>query len=140
MSDSSPLPSPMWPCAWFRDWQDPAGALHLDRQGRCFAELSDEQLFRLYPDEQLEIVTPNSIRSRDELVAELVRTRLDGYAVNRQESEDGVASVAVPVHVSSGLRLAINASAPVQRLPPGKVKSLARSLQDAAIRLAELLG
>ena len=77
---------------------------------------------------------------RDELVAELVRTRLDGYAVNRQESEDGVASVAVPVHVSSGLRLAINASAPVQRLPPGKVKSLARSLQDAAIRLAELLG
>lgn len=114
---------------------------HCTSTGKALlAELSDEQLFRLYPDEQLEIVTPNSIRSRDELVAELVRTRLDGYAVNRQESEDGVASVAVPVHVSSGLRLAINASAPVQRLPPGKVKSLARSLRDAAIRLAELLG
>lgn len=114
---------------------------HCTSTGKALlAELSDEQLFRLYPDEQLEIVTPNSIRSRDELVAELVRTRLDGYAVNRQESEDGVASVAVPVHVSSGLRLAINASAPVQRLPPGKVKSLARSLQEAAIRLAELLG
>ncbi|MGG1909831.1 IclR family transcriptional regulator C-terminal domain-containing protein [Microbacterium sp. NRRL B-14842] len=92
MSDSSPLPSPMWPCAVVSRLGKTLPA-HCTSTGKALlAELSDEQLFRLYPDEQLEIVTPNSIRSRDELVAELVRTRLDGYAVNRQESEDGVAS------------------------------------------------
>lgn len=104
------------------------------------AELSDEQLLRLYPSERLTTVTSNSLSSRDQLFAQLAKTRLDGYALNRQESEEGVASVAVPVPVSSGLRLAINASAPIQRLPASKVKRFGRALQDAAARLAESLG
>lgn len=104
------------------------------------AELSEEQLLRLYPSERLQTVTPNSLTSRDQLLAQLEKVRADGYAVNRQESEEGVASVAVPVHVSSGLRLAINAAAPVQRLPAAKVKRFGHALRDAATQLAESLG
>lgn len=104
------------------------------------AELSDEQFLRLYPEEVLPSVTSRSITSRDELVAELGRIRIAGYATNREESEDGVASVAVAVPVSSGLKLAINASAPVYRLPASKTKSFGRTLRDGALRLSELLG
>ena len=57
---------------------------------------------------------------------------------NGWESEEGVASVAVAVPSASGLRLAINASAPVFRLPPRKVKTLVALLDEAAVRLADL--
>ncbi|MCO7219500.1 hypothetical protein NH342_06700 [Klenkia sp. PcliD-1-E] len=49
-----------------------------------------------------------------------------------------MASVAVAVPSASGLRLAINASAPVFRLPPRKVKTLVALLDEAAVRLADL--
>lgn len=114
---------------------------HCTSTGKALlAELSDEQFLRLYPNEQLEAITENSLTTRAALTEQLSKTRLDGYAVNRQESEEGVASVAVAVPVSSGLRLAINASAPVHRLPARKTKLLGRALQDAAMQLAEMLG
>jgi len=102
------------------------------------AQLPREQLDRLYPDEQLSQVTPQSIRTKTELLAQLDLVAKQGYATNREESEEGVASVAVAVPSASGLRLAINASAPVFRLPPRKVKTLVALLDEAAVRLADL--
>ncbi len=93
---------------------------------------------RLYPDEQLSQVTPQSIRTKTELLAQLDLVAKQGYATNREESEEGVASVAVAVPSASGLRLAINASATVFRLPPRKVKTLVALLDEAAVRLADL--
>lgn len=114
---------------------------HCTSTGKALlSEFSNEQIKRLYPAEQLEVVTPNSIGTRTELLEVLVKTRHDGYAVNRQESENGVASVAVPIHVASGIRLAINASAPVQRLPARKVPAFGRALQEAAFQLSGLIG
>ena len=61
----------------------------------------------------LERITARSIGSRTELEAELSAIRERGYAVNREESEEGVASVAVPIPTRApGLRLALNAAAP----------------------------
>lgn len=102
------------------------------------AQLPREQLDRLYPDEQLSQVTPQSIRTKTELLAQLDLVAKQGYATNREESEEGGASVAVAVPSASGLRLAINASAPVFRLPPRKVKTLVALLDEAAVRLADL--
>lgn len=104
------------------------------------AELSREQLHNLYPDEELEEFTTNSVRTRTELESQLDQVRQRGYAVNREESEDGVGSVAVAVPTSSGLKIAINASAPIHRLPASKSKTFALTLNEAALRLAEILG
>lgn len=110
---------------------------HCTSTGKALlAELSDAEILRLYPDEHLEVITSSSLATRTELMAELDRIRDKGYAVNRGESEDGVASVAVVVDVSVGRNFAINASAPIQRLPLGKVKAVARVLQSSAIQLA----
>src|SRR5260370_27250856 len=59
------------------------------------AALSDEELLARYPDEALEILTPRSIRTRTELLAELKQVRRRGSATNFGESEPDVSGVAV---------------------------------------------
>jgi DNA-binding IclR family transcriptional regulator len=105
------------------------------------AGLPLDELRSLYPEEHLEQMTPWSIGSRRELEQQLAHIRKCGYAVNREESEEGVASVAVAVPTSApGMRLAINAAAPKNRLPASKVKPVARMLADAAEQLGKSLG
>lgn len=114
---------------------------HCTSSGKALlAELTEEQLFRLYPDEVLPAVTEHSITSRTELQVILAKVRKSGYASNREESEDGVASVAVAIPSSAGIRFALNASAPVHRLPASKVPVFGHTLKDAAMRVAELIG
>src|ERR1700739_3165301 len=82
------------------------------------AQLSQLELRQLLPGEQLQRIPARSIGSRKDLEAELSRIRERGYAINREESEEGVASVAVPIPTRApGLRLP-RASAAAQN-PPG---------------------
>jgi DNA-binding IclR family transcriptional regulator len=105
------------------------------------AALSQPELHVLLPDEQLERITARSIGSRAELEAELARIRERGYAINREESEEGVASVAVPVPTRApGVRLALNASAPQHRLDSDQHATVASVLVKAAKEIGEQLG
>jgi len=105
------------------------------------AQLSEPELRQLLPHEKLQRVTPRSIGSRTELEAELSRIRESGYAVNREESEEGVASVAVAIPTRApGLRLALNAAAPQNRLEPSQYAAVARALIKAAKEIGDQLG
>lgn len=105
------------------------------------AQLAETELSQLFPDEQLERVTPRSIGSRAELVAELSRIRERGYAINREESEEGVASVAVTIPTRApGLRLALNAAAPRNRLDRAEHSAVATALAKAAKEIGDQLG
>ncbi len=105
------------------------------------AELDDAELHRLFPDEDLTTVTAKSISTLANLQANLADVRRLGYATNREESEEGVASVAVAVPASiPGLRLGLSVSAPVGRLPASTVRGYGNSLKQAATQLADLLG
>ena len=64
------------------------------------AQLSVEELRELFPQEQLETLTPNSISSRTDLELELAMIRRRGYATSHEESRrigvvrcDGLAPV-----------------------------------------------
>jgi DNA-binding IclR family transcriptional regulator len=115
---------------------------HATSTGKALlAELTPDEFDRLYPQEQLAQVTSKSIARRSDLERQLERVRRLGYATNREESEEGVASVAVSVPTRApGLHLAVNAAAPVGRLPAAKVKGVGASLTGAARRLSEQLG
>ena len=105
------------------------------------AQLSEAELRQLLPDEKLQRVTARSIGSRSELEAELSRIRESGYAVNREESEEGVASVAVPIPTRApGLRLALNAAAPHNRLDSSQYAAVAAALAKAAKEIGDQLG
>ncbi|HTY32223.1 IclR family transcriptional regulator [Mycobacterium sp.] len=105
------------------------------------AQLAETELHQLFPEEELERVTSHSIGSRTELKTELFRIRERGYAVNREESEEGVASVAVPIPTRApGLRLALNAAAPQNRLDSAKCPAVAAALVKAAKEIGDQLG
>ena len=105
------------------------------------ANLSDKELALNFPNEALQQVTPHSLHSSTALFKELAEIRARGYATNREESEEGVASVAVPIGTRApGLRLALNMSAPVHRLKAAQYADVAETLAGAASRIGDQLG
>jgi DNA-binding IclR family transcriptional regulator len=115
---------------------------HCTSTGKAMlAQLSEAELRQLLPREELRRITAYSIATRTELEAELSRIRECGYAVNREESEEGVASVAVPIPTRApGLRLALNAAAPQNRLEPTQYAVVAAALIKAAKEIGDQLG
>ncbi|QIV79833.1 IclR family transcriptional regulator [Mycolicibacterium frederiksbergense] len=104
------------------------------------AELSEAELDNVYPRENLDRITEHSIRRRTELDLELARVRERGYAVNREESEEGVTLLAVPISTPApGLRLALNAAAPVHRLTASMYPEVVSTLADAAAEIGRRL-
>ncbi|HEU4362245.1 MAG TPA: IclR family transcriptional regulator [Mycobacterium sp.] len=105
------------------------------------AQLSEPELNQLLPGERLDGITGKSIATRTGLHQELSRIRARGYATNREESEEGVASVAVAVPTRApGLRLAVNAAAPLHRLAKSRYPAVAAILVEAAEQIADQLG
>ena len=115
---------------------------HCTSTGKALlAQLPESELRQLLPREELEGITARSIVSRAKLESELTRIRERGYATNRAESEDGVASVAVPIPTRApGLFLALNAAAPQTRLATSKHPAIAAALVKAAKEIGDQLG
>jgi IclR family transcriptional regulator, KDG regulon repressor len=107
------------------------------------AFLSPVEIERLYLEPVLEQVTPRSFKTRDALVADLVLTRERGYALENEESDLDVRSVAAPIRdYSRNVIAAIGIVAPANRLTDQHIKDggvLAR-LQEAALALSRKLG
>lgn len=71
---------------------------HTSAAGKVLlAQLTEEQVVALYPDEALPAVTTNTLRTRTALLAELEHVREVGYGRNFEESELGLVALAVPI-------------------------------------------
>lgn len=104
------------------------------------AYYTDEELRRLYPEEELGGLTAHSIRTRSALEKELARVRRRGYATSNQESENGVCSVAVAYPPGQApMRLALNIAVPVHRMNKELAGRLAAALKAAVAESAGLL-
>lgn len=114
---------------------------HCTSSGKALlAHLSTEELRRLYPQEELEGLTRNSIRSRSALERELAAISRRGYATNNQEGEDGVCSVAVAFPPrQTHMRLAMNAALPEGRMADTGTRRVAGAVRAAVAEAAELL-
>jgi len=109
------------------------------------AALPAPELAALFPDgpgaPALPALTGHSITGRGQLEDELAAVRARGFALNREESEDGVASVAVAVLDGGRAPVAaLSVSAPVSRLPDRLAGEIAAQLRVGAQRLAGLAG
>lgn len=78
--------------------------------------LTQDELHALYPQETLPGLTKGSITSRAVLEGALETIRQIGYSTSREESEDGVMSVAAPVMSPNGKYYGINVSVPAHRM------------------------
>jgi IclR family transcriptional regulator, pca regulon regulatory protein len=105
------------------------------------AGLSDDQLEAYLGAATLAPLTERTIVDRDQLRAELARTRIRGWCMVDQELEHGVRSIAVPIHDAGGRVLAaVNTSAHATRVPLTTLqKSFLAKLKDCAVAIdAEL--
>lgn len=114
--------------------------LHASAMGRALLAFGDADPGDAIPDTlHLERHTDRTITDRDELAAELGRTRDRGYAVNDQARFDGVVGVAAPVRDRDGrVRAAVGVQGPVSRIGPEQVGAVATRVVVAAARLADL--
>ncbi|TDD81348.1 IclR family transcriptional regulator [Actinomadura darangshiensis] len=113
---------------------------HCTSTGKAMlAQLPDAGLVELYPEPKLEQMTSESIDTRDALLDELREVRRKGYATSKEESEDGVASVAVALPRSSRTPLALNISVPVNRMNAATRRAIAAALTEAVKEIDELI-
>ena len=101
------------------------------------AGLSDDQLDAYLDAATLAPLTERTIVDRDQLRAEVSRTRIRGWCMVDQELEHGVRSIAVPVHDASGrIVAAVNTSAHATRVPLTTLqKSFLAKLKDCAVAI-----
>jgi DNA-binding IclR family transcriptional regulator len=106
---------------------------HCTSTGKALlSELPEEEVLRLYPDEELVQLTVHSIGTRSELLEELARIRHRGYSQSIEEAEEGVSSTQSP-------RLAINVSVPVSRMTDVLQEAVISRLAQAADELDHVL-
>jgi DNA-binding IclR family transcriptional regulator len=105
---------------------------HVTSGGKALlAELDSAQLLELFPNARLQPLNDRSLRTREELFAELEQIREQGYATNFGQSEMGINAVAMAVRSMDGTAVAaIAVSAPEQRLPAGRVPELVEQLSN----------
>jgi DNA-binding IclR family transcriptional regulator len=117
-------------------------AAHATSAGKAMlAALPAEEVLTSYPNEKLATVTERTIATRSQLLAELARVRVAGYAVNFEESETGLGAVGMAVTGTDGRPTAgVTVACPMQRLSPGYVRAIVRELRGTvAAAAAELV-
>jgi IclR family transcriptional regulator, acetate operon repressor len=101
------------------------------------AELSAGELARRYPGPELDSGTAATLIDPAELARELAEVRAQGYALNWEESVEGVSAVAVALRDTAGSPLAaIGVAAPSSRT--GSLEGI-RAHAPAVLRAAELV-
>lgn len=98
------------------------------------AARDDAEVADLLP-AKLATLTPNTIDRRDGLLAELDRIRAAGYAVDREESSEGIRCFAVSLRTSHPPVDAVSVSAPVLRLDTRIEQRIIDALGQANERL-----
>ncbi|MDN5697712.1 MAG: IclR family transcriptional regulator [Rubrobacter sp.] len=104
------------------------------------ASIEDEALDEILKSAALEAKTPHTMTDPDELRREMEEIREQGFAVNMNEAEVGVASIAAPIRDSSGKVIAaISVAGPTLRFQQdalGRLTSaVVRTAKDISARL-----
>ena len=85
--------------------------------------------------------TKNTITRQEELMAELEDIRSKGYALDMEESNDGISSIAAPIYNYANRMIAgIAVIAPSSRLTQERIKVLLPKLLDAAGVISKNMG
>jgi IclR family pca regulon transcriptional regulator len=115
---------------------------HATSMGRVLlAGLADSELDRFLARAQLRQLTAATVTDKRELRGRIIRAREQGWALVDQELEEGLRSIAVPIHDSSDqVVAAMNLSTHANRRTPEAIRSdlLPSLLQAAAAIEADL--
>jgi DNA-binding IclR family transcriptional regulator len=114
--------------------------LHCTSMGKIFLAHMNDADALAFLTEPHEAYTQRTMCDARALKAEMHRVKAQGYALNLEEFEEGVSSIAVPLHTAAGeVNAGINFSMPSVRLSREKVPTfLKKLLQTAKLIEADL--
>jgi IclR family acetate operon transcriptional repressor len=116
--------------------------LHSSGIGKALlAEMGTERLNRVIGTGLLETFTPNTLATKDALVADLAATRQRGYSIDNEEKNLGMRCIASSVFDMHNEAVAgISISGPSSRMEPDQFERLSRFVVEAAAELTAALG
>lgn len=104
------------------------------------AYVDSEVLIEQLP-ERLERLTPTTITEKTELLKELNAIRMNGYAMDNEESIEGLTCVASPIfNHAREAKFSISVSGPTIRMTKGKIEETIKLLKCAAAEISSRLG
>jgi IclR family pca regulon transcriptional regulator len=105
------------------------------------ASMADHEVESLLKTTRIEKLTRHTVVSRRELLRIIRQTRSDGHAINREELEEGLVGVSVPLSNRGGRTVAaLSASANAQRHSNERlVREIVPKLIAAAARLSDMV-
>jgi DNA-binding IclR family transcriptional regulator len=103
---------------YYRRMREDLQQLYASSTGKAMlAEMSNDQVRSILPENELESKTENTITSMDEFLSELERIRDRGYAVNDEEDLYGMRAVGTSISVLDGEILgAVSLTSPISRM------------------------
>jgi len=119
------------------------GPSHSNAVGKALlAHLSGSELERFLKGRKLQRFTPHTIVSPDVLKKELEKVKARGYAVDQEETEEGICCVASPIWNHLGrVTAAIGISGPSNRISLTFIETeLAREIRQTALEVSFKLG
>ena len=101
---------------------------------------SNKQISKFIAAKGLPALTPNTLATREALVAKLEEIRAQGYAMDDEECELGARCVAAPIRDYTGRIIAgISVSGPVTHLSMERIEVLTPVVVETAAKLSRLL-
>lgn len=105
------------------------------------AYLSEPELDRIYPEEDLPGYTPTTTTTKTDLKKILARIRDDGYAFDNEESIEGVWAIAGCIRAQDGSPLAATSIVvPSFRVTEENISNWQKLIVDGAAKITSLLG
>ena len=115
--------------------------VHSTAEGKVLIAFQPEEVVEAITVRGFAAATANTITDPRELRRELAAVRARGYAMDDEESETGLRSVAAPVRADSGFVVAaISIAGPAHRMTRKMLLSWAKDLVDAADAVSQRLG
>jgi IclR family KDG regulon transcriptional repressor len=105
------------------------------------AALDAKEVARRMKGRRLERLTQRTVRSRSALLAELVRVRAQGFAVDDEECSLGLRCVGAPIRDHRGTVVAaLSMVAPCHRFTPAALPAAIATVRGAALEISHRLG
>lgn len=116
--------------------------LHASSMGKiAICEFDESELRKIFPDDELIPQTPNTIKTFDELVAHLKKTRQQGYSIDDQELYLGITCVAMPIKdYNMKTVAAVSVSGTSSRMNLNKIFEILDDLSLACKEMSAFMG
>lgn len=112
---------------------------HCAGVGKCLIAFGEDIDLSIYEERGVTVYTDKTIRTLDELKRELEKIRIQGYAVDDEEWEEGLTCVAAPILRRGVAVAAISVSGPTQRIRQASVPKIVQRLKAVCNEIAKSL-